>query len=379
MRRLLICIVLLSFISVGTVSAQKARKRKAKPAKQVAVVEETPAQKLYNSMLPATAKVFFFDSVVVDKADFLKQVAIPSDIGSVSRKNGETVYENGFQDMVYVAKGDSTARRLYTSNRLGEKWSPLTEVAGIGHELVEPDFPFLASDGTTLYFAAKGEKSIGGYDVFVTNLNAETRQFYEPENMGLPYNSMANEYLLAVSDLDSIGWLVSDRYQPEGKVCVYMFVPTAQRESFESDNLEEEQLKRYADLVTIKDTWTFGKREKAMARLRDMLSHASKNAVKSAEDIRFAISDNVVYHQLSDFKSSTSRQLYTQVVKLRQQQEQSRERLDTLRQKYHGMNKSARRTAQQEILRLENDVEQRREQIFSIEKKIRNNEIKSKP
>lgn len=377
MRRLLLFIMVLSVVAPVTTHAQRNKNRRGKTAHPAAVAEETPAQKLYNSMLPATAKVFFFDSVVVDKADFLKQIPLPEDMGSIVCKDGTTTYENGFRDLVYVAQGDSTTRRLYTANRLGETWSQSSPVAGIGSDLAEPDFPFLASDGTILYFAAKGDKSLGGYDIFVTTLNADTRQFYEPENMGLPYNSSANEYLLAVDDLDSIGWLVSDRHQPEGKVCVYLFVPTAQRESYESQNLDEHTLKRYADITTIKDTWSYGKREKAMARLRSLLAQARKNASSTADDINFVISDDVVYHQLSDFKSTTSRQSYAQVVKLRQQLEQTNGRLDTLRQEYHGMGKSSRRTLQQQILRQERDAEDLQEQIVTLEKKIRNAEIES--
>ena len=49
--------------------------------------------------------------------------------------------------------------------------------------------------------------------------------FYIPDNYGLPYNSTANDYFLAIDERNNLGWLISDRYQPEDKVCIYIFVP----------------------------------------------------------------------------------------------------------------------------------------------------------
>ena len=47
--------------------------------------------------------------------------------------------------------------------------------------------------------------------------------FYIPDNYGLPYNSTANDYFLAIDERNNLGWLVSDRYQPEDKVCILYF------------------------------------------------------------------------------------------------------------------------------------------------------------
>ena len=49
------------------------------------------------------------------------------------------------------------------------------------------DFPFLMPDGVTLYFAADGEDSLGGLDIFVSRRGDES--YLQPSNVGMPYNS----------------------------------------------------------------------------------------------------------------------------------------------------------------------------------------------
>ena len=57
------------------------------------------------------------------------------------------------------------------------------------------NYPSMNSDGITLYFAAKGEASLGGYDIFITRYDAEDGSYLKPDNMGLPFNSPFNEYM----------------------------------------------------------------------------------------------------------------------------------------------------------------------------------------
>ena len=67
-----ILIIILLAVLCTTTFAQKVKGRATKKQKTTAIAEETPAQKLYRSMLPATARVMFIDSVVTDKAKFLR-------------------------------------------------------------------------------------------------------------------------------------------------------------------------------------------------------------------------------------------------------------------------------------------------------------------
>ena len=106
----------------------------------------------------------------------------------------------------------------------------------------------------TLYYGAKGPESIGGYDIFVTRYDMDERKFLYPENIGMPFNSLANDYLYAIDEINNIGWFVSDRHQPEGKVCIYIFIPNTTRKTYDFNNIDQEKLTRLARISSIKET-----------------------------------------------------------------------------------------------------------------------------
>ena len=114
----------------------------------------------------------------------------------------------------------------------------------------------LASGSTTnLCKATANSTEMGGYDIFMSTFDLDKGVFYSPENIGLPFNSTANDYLLAIDDINHLGWLVTDRRQPEDKVCIYTFVPTASRQGFEDTNLTNVEIERYSRILSIADTW----------------------------------------------------------------------------------------------------------------------------
>lgn len=379
MNKYRIFILLLSVLTLASSFAQK-KKAKAKAKPKVQVQELSPAQKLYQTMLSATAKVMFIDSVVVDKDNFLAHIPLVPEMGTLTAYNkffktqkgkDGSVYEDELKNTRYFSLGDSIEQKgIYTSDRLGHEWSAPRFISELGNEYQEPNYPFLMPDGSTMYFAAKGDKSIGGYDIFITKKNFDSNQFYQPENYGLPFNSTANDYLIVFDEINSLGWLVSDRYQTEGKVCIYTFVPTSQRQGFEADNLSNEQVKSYADIRSIKDTWGFGDRDKAMVRLAGLLQgNKSKTSLQS---FRFEINDEIVYTNTAQFKSPQSRQLLVQLQELEKEFSAINNDLDKKRQAYKSGNKNLRSA----ILQQEEKVEKLRVNIMNLQKEIRNIENK---
>ena len=59
------------------------RNKRTAAHKAAAVETETAADRLYATMLPATAKVMFIDSMVVDKASFLSQIPLNKESGRI--------------------------------------------------------------------------------------------------------------------------------------------------------------------------------------------------------------------------------------------------------------------------------------------------------
>ena len=378
MKRLTILLLLLLLLGVGDSHAQR-RRKVVKKQVEPEVIEETPQERLFKSMVGNTAKVMFIDSVVVDRNDFLNHIPLSSEAGMMIAYN--ELFDKAGQDSSYVfanefgttcyyseAENDST-RHLYSIDKLGKSWSQPKRLAELDGALQMLNYPFLMTDGQTLFFSAKGEESLGGYDIFMTRYDADGAHFYTPENYGLPFNSTANDYFLAIDDFNQLGYLVSDRYQPEGKVCIYIFEPTKSRTSFEADNINGEQLNSFARLEQIKDTWQFGNRKEALRRLGILTANKDKTTVVSAD--AFIINDETIYHSLADFHSKDARQLYAEYLTKKANLAKTEEQLDQHRQSYHRLSISQKQSLRAKILQAERSIQQAHTEIDALAKRIR--------
>lgn len=366
---------ILSLAALATMPATaqrntKAAAKTAKPAAAVATV--SPGEKLFRQMLESTAKVMFVDSVVVDKADFLARVPLNAESGTMAVanpkadfKNHTVMFQNELADRRIVAQGDSTVGKIYTQELVGTEWTKPAAMPGLGDGLTMQNYPFLANDGVTLYFSACGEESMGGRDIFMTSFDSDEAEWYKPQNLGLPFSSTANDYLLAIDDLDTLAWLVTDRRQPEGKVCIYTFVPTATRASFDGDT-PKSRLEAYARITSIRDTWGFGDRAAALRR-RDAMIARQHTASDSRQAMRFVVSDNTVVTDPAQFRSDESRQAYQQVNELEQMTAATSDRLDTMRRQWHNGDTSLG----DDILKAERDLKRQQQDLRELQNKIR--------
>ena len=361
----------------STISLANRKKKNiiAKPKTQPAV----SVNKLYESMLQSTAKVMFIDSVVVDKEQFLQAIPLPSDLGKIKfRPNSSHLleYQNELDDRKFIADGDTAITLLKTQTATGKSWSLAEKLPGLDNkEYLLQNYPFLASDGITLYFSAEGPSSMGGRDIFMTSFDSDKGIWLQPQNYGLPFNSPSNEYLLAISDLDTLGWLVTDRNQPEGMVCIYTFVPTAVRQNFEADGLSDATLRSYADIKSIKDTWKFGNRQAAMLRLNKMKERMKEQLPDTG--LNFVINDAQIINKIDEFRTDESRNLFLQLVEIKRMVSEGGKQLEKYRLQYEN-NISNRSTLRQVILKEEQTLQRQRTDIDIIEKKIRNIENKYK-
>lgn len=375
MKRTLILLLMLPGILCMYAQRRKAPVKVRKPEATVV----TPEQKLFKSILPATAKVMFIDSVVVSKEGFLGRLPLGEAAGRLGVTNPKadfanqtTSYQNEFGDRRIVAMGDSVHSALYTQTMLGDKWSKPVLIADFDTATYKlQNYPFLASDGVTLFFSACGPESVGGRDIFMSSFDSDDTQWYKPQNYGPPFSSTANDYLLAIDDLDTLGWLVTDRRQPEGKVCIYTFVPTETRRNFDDEDLDDDELMAFAEIRSIKDTWKFGDRKAAVRRRDAMLKRLGAKAATAAT-MRFVVDDNTVVTSPSQFRNDESRQYYSQVLELRQMIAATRGKLDKARVAYH----NGDTTVAASILQWEKELEQQQEDIHDLEKIIRSIEIK---
>lgn len=341
------------------------------------------ACRLGEQMLAGTEKITVIDSIVVDKKDFLSAYKLSEATGSLAYfsqffqkelPEQSTVFKTEFGDKIYYAHPDSANHlRLYTSDNMNGKWSSGTLLKGIGGLYTEENYPFMCGDGTTLYFASKGIESLGGYDLFVTRAGDDNTHFLKADNMGMPYNSPANDYMLVLDEYNNLGWFASDRFQPEDKVCLYVYIPNKSRVTFDPAKTDSETLRCAAGLFSIADTQG-NPSIVAEGRKRLATAETQKKRIVKAHDFTLVINDNLTYTTYADFKSPAAKEMCAKWIKDTKDYGQQQQALEKLRDQYAAGSQEIKEKISSTILSLEKSVETTRQALNNMEIQIRDTE-----
>lgn len=385
-----ICLILAAFTLSAAPSFAQKRGTKAKAIQKAPepTPEELEAQaiaeqreKRIEEMLPGTRLVTFIDSAVVDKDDFLSHLNITPDAGRFTDPQtlfsdreaeyvtGRGAFVNSLSSAVYFSAADSLGDvRLHAAFRNGGRWSVPQKLEGLD-DFSYQDYPFLLTDGVTLYFSAASDDGIGGLDLYATRYNSSSRQFVRPENLGFPFNSTANDYLLAIDETAGIGVLVSDRRQPDDKVCIYWFIPEENYALYEYDEDDEESVaeaRNIAEIISIGQT-QINKSVVDAARRRWKASFADSS--QNVEKLyRFIINDDLVLSTLDEFKATEARNTAERWLTMCEQLEELSSQLEILRCDY---SQTHSQKAAQQILNLEVQVQQLRVEVPKLAKSYR--------
>ncbi|MCK5028609.1 MAG: PD40 domain-containing protein [Bacteroidales bacterium] len=85
----------------------------------------------------------------------------------------------------------------------------------------DENYPFLHSDGATLYFASKGHYSMGGYDLYKSTWSWEYQEWTEPVNLDYPINSPYYDILFVPSPDKKTAFFATDRDYNNSGYTVY--------------------------------------------------------------------------------------------------------------------------------------------------------------
>ena len=380
-----ILLAALLVILPSSVDAQKKKSATKAKVKQKTTVVDNELEQRLESMRGFTQKVMFIDSVVVSKSKLLSSLNIPDEAGSIQAYNkffnttdqpNSIVYLNQLRNKCVFSKFTDGGWDLYSKEMIGEKWSnavPLKGLDILGDD-VDINWPFLLSDGTTLYFAAKGEESIGGFDIFMTRYDETTQSYLKPENIGMPFNSIDNDYFFIVDEYDGIGWFATDRNQPEGKVCIYSFIYNDVRENYVVDEYTPEQLRQLSEIHSISQTWTSNQaRLSALEQLTAV--YKRKFTQKKKNDFEFVINDELTYTTLTDFRSSEAAEMYVDLNELLRKKNKLDSSMERARIAYPTARQAHREQYKQQLLAAEKQSEKYETDIKNLSKKIRRIEL----
>ena len=96
----------------------------------------------------------------------------------------------------------------FSEKKENEKWGKPINMGSTINTVHDEISPFLHSDGITLFYSSNNEKSIGGYDVFVSKKN-EANVWQVGENLGIPINTVFDEKYFSTSTDGTTGYYQS--------------------------------------------------------------------------------------------------------------------------------------------------------------------------
>lgn len=127
------------------------------------------------------------------------------------------------QDAIYWSALDKEGiRNIYLTENRDTVWSLPVLVNEAMTSEGDEIFPMLSPDGKSLFFASSGLYGVGGYDLYVSNWNERTRDWDIPVNMGFPYSSPADDFLLVNTADGRYTVFASNRDCAADSVCVYV-------------------------------------------------------------------------------------------------------------------------------------------------------------
>lgn len=340
---------------------------------------------LGRSMLDRVEKIEIIDSINVPAENFYKFFRLAKSAGRLDDEmaiekavKSETLKQSGIvslwspvfmteagDDMIWYGSAENGNSKMFESSRLTDgSWDKPTELfdyAGIfgDNNGSWVSYPFLMSDGVTLYFAADGDNSLGELDIFISRRDNDG--FLQPSNIGMPYNSPYNDYLYAIDEENKLGWWATDRNQLKDSVTIYTFIPQELRVNYPTDT---PNLTDYAKVKSIAMTQD-GDTDYDALRTR-IASISSDENDKGSPNFVFGLPGGRIITSMNQLSNNRAAMAMKEYLNAKDSYEKMKEDLAKLRQAYARRDKSAANR----ILSLEKELDAKKAELLRLKNRV---------
>ena len=304
-------------------AAQKKLRRPTCNVDSLHILADT--MKIAEANIRSTQHVVFVDSIVLPKSKIIEHLSLHPEMGRICSAEallkqlkitvnnvGDFAFVNALGDNAFLATPQNGVLTLSRTIRTGSNWSQPEPLDIPDQEGVQQDYPFLLSDGVSLYYAAQAEDGFGGWDIYVTRYDGEEKEFLKPQNIGMPFNSVANDYMYYIDESSNTGYFLTDRHQKGDNVCLYTFIPNTTHTPYPNDT-DFVTLFHAAHINDIAATQRG--QEQRIAEWN--AKRASKITTKEGGNRpKFIISNRVVYKDIDAFKSPEAKSIAEELVTL---------------------------------------------------------------
>ncbi|HQI45184.1 MAG TPA: hypothetical protein PLC59_03935 [Bacteroidales bacterium] len=155
--------------------------------------------------------------------------------GRLTKLNTNINYKKNWQPSISISADETTI--YFTSDRKGgfggldiyksEKqangdWGAAINLGDIINTPYDEDSPFIHPDGKTLYFSSKGHNTMGGYDIFESEL--KNNNWSKPTNIGYPINTSDDDIFYVEAAKGDHAYFASIRNNGYGDMDIYLLL-----------------------------------------------------------------------------------------------------------------------------------------------------------
>ncbi len=347
---------------------------------------------LGRSMLDRVEKIQIVDSINVPLSEFYKIYKLAKSAGSfigdeeieqlvgsttLNEQNVTTIGSPGYvsesgDEIIWNGYDNTGNSTLYESSRLSngkfDKPVALFDYATIfgNNQGGVVSYPFLASDGVTLYFAADGENSLGGLDIFISRRDGEG--FLQPSNIGMPYNSPSNDYLYTIDEQRGLGWWATDRNMIDDSVTIYTFIPQDLRINYPVDTPDLSSYARISSIAATQDVSV------DIDDIKKRYATGGERQKGNAQPLfELSLPTGRVIHSLSDFKNRMAASAMAEYLKEKANYNMLSDSLEQMRRRYAEGDRGLDRrilNAEQTLESKKKELQQRKNHIISLESNL---------
>lgn len=192
-------------------------------------------QQVTNNRFILSKKNSCFEALVGMREDMASFMFCPENIGT-----GDYLYFASYDKRKRENSDIFRVRKLWGNNwDMPEK----IEICSSPQDEILPCFDY---ENNILYFASKGHEGMGGFDIFRSAYDMRKKTWSEPENVGFPINTPANEYLFFPEYLKNSWILITDRLGMDSMLVLYRL--TMEKQICKAENEDPLLLQNLASL-----------------------------------------------------------------------------------------------------------------------------------
>lgn len=180
-------------------------------------------QELYIYLDENRGDVYFSEKINSDL--WSKPVPIPGEVNTGNKETSVALSPDG-NIMFFASDRVGSAGGLdifYATRDKKGNWMNVVNLGNTINTRGDDDFPFMESDGKTLYFSSTGHEGMGGYDIYKTVYDSANQTWIKPVNIGYPINTPDDDISFITTQDGERGYFSSVREDGFGYQDIYMF------------------------------------------------------------------------------------------------------------------------------------------------------------